>query len=138
MAKFLIVDDDAACRRLLGHYLAPLGQCDLAHNGHEAIGAFHMAIENHAPYDLVCLDLMMPTVDGHRVLHAIRDLEYRRGISGSDGVKVIVTTGQADAKQCLRAFREGCESYLAKRFDRESLLAQVEWLLGDVPRRSAI
>jgi CheY-like chemotaxis protein len=60
------------------------------------------------------------------VLHAIRDLEHLRGIGGSGGVKVIVTTGQADAKQCLRAFQDGCESYLAKPFDRESLLAQVE------------
>jgi two-component system, chemotaxis family, chemotaxis protein CheY len=137
MAKFLIVDDDADCRRLLCHYLEPLGECDLAHNGHEAIGAFHMALENQTPYDLICLDLMMPVVSGHRVLHVIRDLEHRRGIGDSEGVKVIVTTAQVNAQQCLQAFRDGCESYLAKPFNRKSLLAQVECLLGEAHERTA-
>jgi CheY-like chemotaxis protein len=72
------------------------------------------------------------------VLHVIRDLEYRRGISDSQGVKVIVTTAQANAQQCLQAFRDGCESYLAKPFNRKSLLAQVESLLGTTLERSAI
>jgi two-component system, chemotaxis family, chemotaxis protein CheY len=133
MAKFLIVDDDAACRRLLRQYLAPFGQCDMVHDGHEAIGAFRIALDNNAPYDLIFLDIMMPGEDGHCVLDKIRELEQSRNIGGSDGVKVVMTTGLTDAKHCVRAFREGCESYLTKPFDRKGVLAEVAAVLGEAP-----
>jgi two-component system, chemotaxis family, chemotaxis protein CheY len=133
MAKFLIVDDDAACRRLLRQYLLPFGQCDMVFDGHEAIAAFRIALDNDAPYDLVFLDIMMPGADGHCVLDKIRELEQNRNIGGSDGVKVVMTTGLADAKHCVRAFREGCESYLTKPFDRKSVIAEVAAVVGELP-----
>jgi two-component system chemotaxis response regulator CheY len=133
MPKFLIVDDDVACRSLEQAFLAPFGRCDLAYDGHEAIGAFRIALEAGEPYDLVCLDIMMPGFDGHKVLDAIRSLERQRGIFGNDGVKVVMATALADSKHCIRAFKEGCESYITKPIDEQELLTQVRNLLGELP-----
>lgn len=126
--KFLIVDDDKLCRMLLESMLSPLGTCHTAYDGSEAINAFRVALDEGEPYDLVCLDIMMPSMDGHQVLDMIREIERRRGILGSDGVKVIMTTALCDSKHCIRAFREGCESYLTKPIREEQLLEQVRSL----------
>ena len=45
----------------------------------EAIDAFMMAIEEEDPYDLVCLDVMMPMMDGYQALKNIRDIPVTRG-----------------------------------------------------------
>ncbi len=128
--RFLIVDDDAACRELLRTILSPYGHCDLAFDGSEAIDAVRLAIEDARPYDLICLDIMMPGIDGHRALDAIRQVEYRQGIHGSDAVKVIMTTALMDSKHCIRAFQEGCESYYTKPIKSDTLLAEIRGLLG--------
>ena len=133
MVRFLIVDDDRACRRLVEHYLKPFGQCDLAHDGHEGLAAFRMALDRGQPYDLVCLDIMMPVTDGHDVLDSLRRMERQRGIFGSDGAKVIMATALMDPKHCIRAFQEGCESYLTRPFTEQALLKQVELLWGKLP-----
>ncbi len=134
MKRFLIVDDDPACRRLLKHYLAPYGRCDLAHDGREAVAAFRVALEQGEPYDMILLDVMMPELDGHHVLDSIRGLEHARGIAGNERVKVLMITAVIDPKQCVQAFREGCEAYLTKPFAEEDLLAEVQSLLGELAR----
>ncbi len=133
--KFLIVDDDSACRKLLTTILAPYADCDLAFDGAEAIDAMRLSLEDREPYDLVCLDIMMPGTDGHEALEAIRHLETQHGIYGCDGVKIIMTTALADSKHCIRAFRHGCESYVTKPIRAEKLLEQVRVLLGDKLQR---
>jgi two-component system, chemotaxis family, chemotaxis protein CheY len=128
--KFLIVDDDRACRELLHAILAPYADCHLARDGQEAINTFRLALENGEPYDLICLDIMMPGTDGHRVLDAIRQMERRRGICGSDGTKVVMTTASMRPKDCVRAFEKGCESYCTKPVDEQELLGKIRTLLG--------
>jgi two-component system chemotaxis response regulator CheY len=132
--KYLIVDDDGVCREVVKTILSPFGVCDLAYNGQEAVGAFRMALDRGEPYDLVCLDIMMPGSNGHAVLDSIRQIEHQRGILGSDGVKVIMATGVRDPKQCVQAFREGCESYVSKPVAEHELLEQVQSLLGELNR----
>jgi len=41
-------------------------------DGIEAVDAFMLALDEGKPYDLVCLDIMMPKLDGTRALKAIR------------------------------------------------------------------
>lgn len=133
MFKFLIVDDDAACRRLLQHFLYPYADCDLAYDGHEAIAATRIALESGKPYDLILLDIMMPGADGHQTLDAIRQIEHDRGVRGNDGAKVLMTTALRDSDHCIRAFREGCEAFVTKPVSESRLLAEVEALLGYLP-----
>lgn len=125
-ARYLIVDDDAVCRMLLRDMLAPYAECDMAYDGREAIDAVRLAIDDGRPYDLICLDIMMPGLSGHETLEAIRQLESQRGVLGSDGVKVVMTTALRDAKHCTQAFREGCESYVIKPIREQHLLATLE------------
>ena len=132
MHKFLIVDDDPAGLRLLKVFLAPYGQCDLTDNGEQAIAMFCQALETGSGYDLVCLDIMMPGLDGHAVLQSLRHLETERGILGSSGVKVLMLSATNDAKHCIRAFNEGCEAYIAKPLRKHRLLTEVRSLLGEL------
>jgi two-component system, chemotaxis family, chemotaxis protein CheY len=56
--KTLIVEDDFWARSLLSNLLSEHGTCHVAVNGGEALDAVERA------YDLVCLDIMMPAMDG--------------------------------------------------------------------------
>lgn len=123
--RVLIVEDQIASRELLGRILSPYGECDIAVDGKEAIKAFSLAWEKGQPYDLVCLDIILPEMDGREVLKAIRKKEKEMGIGGLDGVAVIMTTALADSKNIMGAFRDGCEAYIVKPIDTRKLLRQV-------------
>ena len=71
------------------------------------------------PYDLACLDVMMPVMDGYQVLKAIRDIEAQKGIPKSKRVKVIMTTALNDERNVKMAFELGCEAYAGKPIDVE-------------------
>jgi len=136
--KFLVVDDDPACCELLRDILSPYAACDLAIDGREAIDAFRLALEDGQPYDLVCLDIMMPGIDGHAALEAMRQIEQQHGIRGSDAAKVMMTTALRDSKHCIRAFEQGCESYVTKPLQPQRVLAEVTALLGELHERSQV
>jgi len=126
--KFLVVEDDFAARRLLQILLSEYGLCLVATNGREAVEAFSQAMEDDDPYDLVCLDIMMPEMDGHQALQAIRQIEAEHGIQGLDGVKIIMTTALKDSDNVFGAFREGCEAYLVKPVKKARLLEAMDQL----------
>lgn len=126
--KCLIVEDEFAARRLMQKYLSGHGDCDVAVDGNEAVEAFSWAMDEKEPYDLICLDIMMPEMDGRQALKAIRQIESEHGIAGLDGVKVIMTTALDDSKNVMGAFRDGCEAYMVKPVGRENLLKEMEKL----------
>ena len=130
--KCLIVEDDFTARNLLQEYLRDLGSCDVAVNGREAVESFKHALDQDKPYDLMCLDLMMPEMTGMGALKAIRRIEKECGVEGLNGVKVIVTTALSDSAQIKDAFKTGCEAYLVKPIRKESLLGEME-KLGLIP-----
>lgn len=132
MVKFLIVDDDGTCRSLIQLILSRYGQCDLAHDGREAVAAYRIALDSGRPYDLVCLDIMMPEMDGHSTLKAIRKIEKERHILGSDGVPVLMLTASEDPKDCIRAFAEGCECYVPKPIQEPTLMIEVRRLVPEL------
>jgi two-component system, chemotaxis family, chemotaxis protein CheY len=126
--KCLIVEDDFVGRKLMQKYLSDYGECDVAVDGEEAVEAFKLAIENKLPYDLICLDIMMPNMNGHEALSAIREIESWHGINGLDGVKVIMTTALGDSENVMGSFREGCEAYIVKPIKKDALLHEIEKL----------
>jgi two-component system chemotaxis response regulator CheY len=123
--RCLIVEDDFTCRRLLQLYLSELADCFIACNGDEAVQAFQQALAAGEPYDLVCLDIMMPGMDGHETLAALRRIESEHGIGGLDAVKVIMTTALDDSSNVLGAFRTGCEAYVVKPIEKDKLIAEI-------------
>ncbi len=73
--KCLIVEDDFISRRILRELLGMYFDCEIAVDGEEAVTAFRLAHDSKSPYDLICMDIMMPKMDGHEALRLIRQLE---------------------------------------------------------------
>jgi two-component system chemotaxis response regulator CheY len=120
--KTLIVEDDPTSRFILQEFLEPFGAVCLAEKGTEAIGAFVVARQKQEPFDLVCLDIMLPGMDGQEVLRTIRAIEEAAGIYRGDGVKVIMTTILDDKDHIFSSFREFCDGYLVKPFKKSKLM----------------
>lgn len=121
--KSLIVDDDFFSRRILQTIMASYGDCHVAVDGNEALFAFEQSLAEESPYDVICLDIMMPGMDGQEVLKNIRALEEKKGIFGSNSVKIIMTTALDDSDSIRTAFREQCESYLIKPISKSKLIS---------------
>jgi two-component system chemotaxis response regulator CheY len=126
--KVLIVEDDRLSAMVMENFLEPYGKCDLAVDGYQALDLFRRAAEEKSPYDLVCLDIMMPGIDGQEVLKELRAFEAGKNIHGLDGVKVIMTTALGDRGNVLEAFRSQCEVYMVKPIDRAKLLSELKSL----------
>ena len=121
--KVLIVEDDFTSRKLLQTILAPYGECDIAVNGREAVDAFQSALDQKSGYDLVCMDIMMPEMDGQRALREIRNLEKKHGIAEDKEAKIIMTTALDDPKNVVEAYyKGGATSYVTKPIDKPMLL----------------
>lgn len=119
MMKTLIVEDDMVSRQFLYKFLSRYGECDLTVDGIEALDAFLIAMKEGNPYELVCLDVMMPKVDGIRVLKALREIEKQQNVEEEKRVKVIMTTALAGTQMVQEAFLYGCEGYAAKPIDTD-------------------
>ena len=120
--KTLIVEDDFTSRLLLQEFLKSYGPSHIAVNGNEAVEAVRLALEASERYDLICLDIMMPELDGQAALMQIRDLEKAKGIWSSSGSKVVMTTALGDMKSVARAFEGFADAYLTKPIDKTKLL----------------
>lgn len=120
--RILIVEDDLTSRRFLNKFLSQYGECDVVVDGMEALDAYLISVKEKNTYDLICLDIMMPKVDGVKVLKAIRDFEKQRGVEQEKRVKIIITTALADTEFVKKAFELGCEAYAAKPIDTDKLV----------------
>ena len=124
--KMLIAEDDFASRLLLQEYLKIYGTSHVAVNGKEAVMAVSLALEKNEPYDLICLDIMMPEMDGHQALREIRSLEQANGITRRS--KIIMTTALVDQRSVMDAIREKCDYFLVKPIRKAALLDQLRVL----------
>lgn len=120
--RVLIVEDEYVSRKFLYKFMQDYGECDVTVNGKEAIEAFIMSLEDENPYDLILLDIMMPEIDGMKVLKTIRLMEKDRGLIGDERVKIIMTTALNESENVMEAFDEGCEAYAAKPLDTKKLV----------------
>jgi len=120
--KTLIVEDDFTSRLLLQELLKSYGPTHLAVNGREAVEAFRHALASNRPYTLICLDIMLPEMDGQTALREIRQLEEDNNIFSTEGAKVIMTTALGHPTDVIAAFSGLCDAYLVKPIDRAKLL----------------
>lgn len=124
--KILIVEDEMISRKILTTFLTSYGNYDIAVNGEEAIIAFQLAWQENKPYDLICMDIKMPKMDGQEALQKIRDLEKEMGVKGPEEVKVIMITSLNDPKSVVEAYyRGGATSYLVKPIERSKLRNEI-------------
>ena len=126
--KTLIVEDDFTSSLLLQEILKHYGPFNTALNGQQALEAVRTALDSGEPYDLICLDIMMPEMDGHEALQQIRALEDAKGIIAIKGAKIIMTTALDDSKNILASFKGLCDVYLTKPVDKAKLLGELRKL----------
>ena len=120
--RILIAEDDLTCRLLIQQFLKDLAPPDIAVNGKEAVEAVRLAMENGTPYNLICLDIMMPEMDGHEALRQIRGLEEDRGIGPRQRAKILMTTALSDIDNVNTALTSEADGYLTKPIQKAKLL----------------
>ncbi len=117
--RILLAEDDFVTRKFMMNFLSKYGDCDVTVDGMEAVDAFMMAMEEEDPYDLVCLDIMMPVMDGYQALIGIRNIEKEKGIPQDKAVKVIMATALNEEKNVKMAFDLGCTIYSGKPINQD-------------------
>ena len=125
MLKTLIAEDDPTSQLVMEEFLSEFGTCKVVGDGEKAVSAFKEAMDASEPYELVCLDIMVPVMDGQAALKAIREYEAAHGVAGHHGVKVIMTTALSDSKNVLTAFQEQCEAYIVKPVSQGELVEKL-------------
>ena len=124
--KVLIVEDEATSARLVEALIKQVGGAhEIARDGETAYEKFCEAFESGDRYDLICLDLHLPEADGVEFLNGLRQYEESQGIVASEGVKVVVISGDKETRTVFDAMTAGCTSYLVKPLDRHKFFEEL-------------
>ncbi|HEY4243315.1 MAG TPA: sigma-54 dependent transcriptional regulator [Kofleriaceae bacterium] len=114
MTRILVVDDDAASRRLIeAIFRATDIHVTTAPDGPSALAMFR----DVAP-DVVLLDLQMPVMDGLEVLEKLREID--------DALPIVMLTAERDVKTAVRAIQRGAFDFLGKPVDQDELMMVVK------------
>jgi two-component system, OmpR family, response regulator ResD len=121
----LIVDDEPTIVEVVARYLERAGYATrTAANGEQAL---RTAAEQRP--DLVVLDLMLPGIDGLRVMRRLRD-------QAAEPVGVILLTARGEESDRVVGLRLGADDYVVKPFSPAELVARVDAVLRRVEKPS--
>lgn len=116
--KILVVEDDPTIRQMIAKLLARRGYpCSLAEDGMKAVEAWQ-----EGGFDLILMDVQMPTVDGMEAARMIREQEATRG----GHVPIVAMTAYTlpeDQAECLAA---GMDGFITKPLIFDELLSLIE------------
>ena len=121
MTRILVAEDDHVSQLVIMAMLKPYGQVEAADNGIIAVNKFQAAWEQEDPFELVCLDLMMPEMGGQEALRLIREFETINEIPAQVQAKIVITTALSDQENFIAAIKNGSEWYLNKPIERQKL-----------------
>ncbi len=133
--RILIVEDDFISRKVLEKQLTSYGEVDVTVNGREALDAVRMQLDQGDPYNLICLDIMMPEMDGQESLREIRAAEKNSGIAGLDRARIVMTTALNESRDILSSFRDECDGYLVKPIKKQDIKKLFDMLEIEAPAK---
>jgi putative nucleotidyltransferase with HDIG domain len=111
--KILVVDDEEAIREVVSTLLDAQGyRCTTCSNGRIGLETFRKDT-----YDLVLSDIVMPEMDGLKLLVELREAD--------PDVPVIMVTAMHDISIALDAIRTGAYDYILKPFEKDQLYLSV-------------
>ena len=112
----LIIEDEERIRRLLKMYLERDGFTTVeAETGESGLA---LAVEND--YDLIILDLMLPTLDGISVCQEIRKTK---------SIPILMLTAKGEESDRIQGFEAGADDYVVKPFSPREVVLRVKALL---------
>ena len=95
-------------------------------DGKEAVEEARRARDNRESYDLICMDLRMPHMDGQEAIREIR--KHEAETAAVQPAKIIVTTAHSDLQSITSALLARCNAYVVKPIDTSRLLVELQTL----------
>jgi len=118
MAKILLLEDDLILQDIIKEYLIENGfEVESFIDGQKALDAI---ATNY--YDMLLLDVNVPTIDGFEILEYLRDIK--------NSTPAIFITSLSGVKNLRKGFELGANDYLKKPFDLDELIIRVNHHLG--------
>ncbi|OAA85240.1 response regulator transcription factor [Clostridium coskatii] len=114
--KILVVEDDKLISQSIKNSLKDYYSIDTALDGEEGL---YMAEQNI--YDLIVLDIMLPSLNGSEILKSLR----KKGIS----TPILLLTAKDSLEDKINGFKIGADDYISKPFHIEELKVRIEALL---------
>ena len=124
--RILIVEDESD--------LAELLKLNLESEGYRVTLALHGAIAINLlkteSFDLIIMDIMMPSMDGLTATHHIR--------LSSNNVPILILSAGSTAQDRINGLRSGADDYMSKPFEMEELVLRVEKILMRAHREDPV
>ncbi|GGB75457.1 Fis family transcriptional regulator [Flavobacterium suaedae] len=115
MSKILIIEDEAAIRRVLGKILSEENDSYVIEEAEEGLQGLEKIKDND--YDLVLCDIKMPKMDGVEVLEAVKKIKPE--------TPFVMISGHGDLETAVQTMRMGAFDYISKPPDLNRLLNTV-------------
>ena len=128
--RVLVVEDEVDLAQAVATGLRREGYAvDVAHDGDEALEKLA-----YTDYDVICLDLTLPKVDGTEVCRSVR-----AGETASTGARILMLTARDAVADRVKGLDDGADDYLVKPYAFAELTARVRTLLRrDAGRTGAV
>ncbi len=125
-SRILLAEDGEDNQRLISFILKSAGaEVTAVKNGQIAVDKVLTLWRQNRPFDVVLMDMQMPTMDGYTAAMQLRE----RGYPGP----IIALTAHAMADDRQRCLDAGCDDYISKPIDRYRLMAMISHHTAAVP-----
>lgn len=112
--KVLLIEDDNSTARSIELALAREGIiCEIARTGQEGI-----ELGKICEYDIILLDLMLPDLDGYKIMEKLKAVKIK--------APIFILSGLSSVEQKIKALELGADDYLTKPFNETELLARIK------------
>ncbi len=115
MSKILIIEDEAAIRRVLSKILSEESDTYIVEDAEDGLAGLEKIKNND--YDLVLCDIKMPKMDGVEVLEAVKKIKPE--------IPMVMISGHGDMETAIQTMRMGAFDYISKPPDLNRLLNTV-------------